>query len=240
MLNFRKYISEEVLPTAMVQDGNFDLRNDSVRANINAILAEISSCSHVTPYVTLRKISKALAYFSVILPKRSFLDGNKGVEVYEMMQFGNKMGMTDQGEFINEVPEKFYLFFQYNQVMGRFMCTAKVVDKEGLDSLLDSAEMMMKECSDDKVTQSQRSAIKEPMHDVESDPKKAGVKAAVKVSMRKSDKKLSADRLEEKAPPGAKYERMVKHIKKGYSKDGLTAKEKSIAYATAWKAKNKE
>ena len=46
--------------------------------------------------------------------------------------------------------------------------------------------------------------------------------------------------LNEKAPPGAKFERMVKHIKKSYSKDGLTAKEKSIAYATAWKAKNRE
>jgi len=44
----------------------------------------------------------------------------------------------------------------------------------------------------------------------------------------------------EKAPPGDKYERMVKHIKKGYSKDGkITDKERSIAYATAWKAKNK-
>jgi hypothetical protein len=44
----------------------------------------------------------------------------------------------------------------------------------------------------------------------------------------------------EKAPPGAKAERMVKHIKKGYAKDGkLTPKEKSIAYATAWKAHNK-
>jgi len=44
----------------------------------------------------------------------------------------------------------------------------------------------------------------------------------------------------EKAPPGAKAERMVKHIKQGYSKDGkLTKKEKGIAYATAWKAHNK-
>ena len=40
----------------------------------------------------------------------------------------------------------------------------------------------------------------------------------------------------EDAPPGAKYERMVKHIKKSYKKDGkLTDEEKSIAYATAWK-----
>ena len=45
----------------------------------------------------------------------------------------------------------------------------------------------------------------------------------------------------ESAPPGDKYERMVKHIKKGYAKDGkLTPKEKSIAYATAWKAKKNE
>jgi len=44
----------------------------------------------------------------------------------------------------------------------------------------------------------------------------------------------------EKAPPTAKGERMVKHIKKGYAKDGkLTDKEKSIAYATAWKSHNK-
>lgn len=44
--------------------------------------------------------------------------------------------------------------------------------------------------------------------------------------------------LDEVAPPGAKAERMVKDIKKGYAKDGkLSDKEKSIAYATAWKAK---
>lgn len=43
----------------------------------------------------------------------------------------------------------------------------------------------------------------------------------------------------EKAPPGAKYERMVNHIKDKYSEDGtLTPQEKAIAYAAAWKAKN--
>jgi len=46
--------------------------------------------------------------------------------------------------------------------------------------------------------------------------------------------------LDEKAPPGAKFERMVKHIKKSYSKGGLTDKEKGIAYATSWKEKNKQ
>ncbi len=53
--------------------------------------------------------------------------------------------------------------------------------------------------------------------------------------------KLPEDQdIEEKAPPGAKAERMVKHIKKGYAKDGkLTDKERGIAYATAWKHHNK-
>ena len=47
--------------------------------------------------------------------------------------------------------------------------------------------------------------------------------------------------LPESAPPGAKAERMVKHIKKGYADDGkVTDKEKGIAYATAWKQHNKE
>ena len=45
----------------------------------------------------------------------------------------------------------------------------------------------------------------------------------------------------ESAPPTAKGERMVKHIKKGYADDGkLTDKEKSIAYATSWKQHNKD
>lgn len=44
----------------------------------------------------------------------------------------------------------------------------------------------------------------------------------------------------EKAPPGAKAERMVKGIKKSLSKDGkLSDKDKAIAYATTWKAHNK-
>jgi hypothetical protein len=48
-------------------------------------------------------------------------------------------------------------------------------------------------------------------------------------------KKEEVEHIEEKAPPGAKYERMVKHIKKNYPKD-----KEGIAYATAWKQKGKE
>ena len=63
-------------------------------------------------------------------------------------------------------------------------------------------------------------------------------KDAFKKSARTA-KKESVE-LDEVAPPGAKAERMVKHIKKSYASDGkLTEKEKAIAYATAWKHANK-
>lgn len=69
---------------------------------------------------------------------------------------------------------------------------------------------------------------------VGSVPKKLPGKASVKHKI----KDEPDEKLDEVAPPGAKAERMVKHIKKGYAKDGkVTPKEKGIAYATAWKAK---
>ena len=91
-------------------------------------------------------------------------------------------------------------------------------------------------------------------HDVDNGPKKSekhlkGKKPDVKLKKGTSvtimpkhpdtpDKALG---VKEEAPPGKKYERMVKHIKKSYAKDGqLTKDEKSIAYATAWKNKNKK
>jgi hypothetical protein len=206
MKSFKSFISEEVLPTANVENGNFDLENDSVRAEVNAILASICSHSHVTPYITLRKVSKALAYFSIILPKRTFLEGDKGVEVYEIKQFGEKVGMTDQGEFVREVPVQYHLFFQYVQVMGRFMVTAKVVDKAELDKMLDTAEMTMKECWD-KVTKSEREAIKEPIH-TDGNNGSPSTKLAMDTSERTKDKKLANGKLEKEWPAVVKEDNL--------------------------------
>ncbi|UYA57676.1 hypothetical protein SCREM1_219 [Synechococcus phage S-CREM1] len=82
-------------------------------------------------------------------------------------------------------------------------------------------------------------------------PKPASKKPAAKPAAKKKsggnlDNLLSqirneeVENIQEKAPPGSKYERMVKNIKAGYKKGGVSDKEKSIAYATAWKAYNKE
>ena len=66
--------------------------------------------------------------------------------------------------------------------------------------------------------------------------RKGGVIINPTVDMRSEE----VEEIEEKAPPGAKYERMVKHIKDKYKKGGLTKQERSIAYATAWKKYNEE
>jgi hypothetical protein len=78
---------------------------------------------------------------------------------------------------------------------------------------------------------------KAPEYDKRHDPF-----GRVKPGAEKSGKDIKGKKhsMDEVAPPGDKAERMVKHIKKAYSKDGkLTPKEKSIAYATAWKAHNR-
>jgi hypothetical protein len=70
----------------------------------------------------------------------------------------------------------------------------------------------------------------------------AGAHKDKKRAEKQGDSKHKKDLIPmEDAPPTAKGERMVKHIKKAYAQDGkLTDKEKSIAYATAWKQHNKD
>ena len=74
--------------------------------------------------------------------------------------------------------------------------------------------------------------------DKKSMKRQKGVNLAIKKLSGSAKVNANEDvQLDEKAPKGAKYERMVKHIKDKYKKDGLTDDEKSIAYATAHKAK---
>ena len=122
MKTFRDYLKEEVTPIA-TSDGSVDIEKDEVRAHLNNILSNMVNKPWVTPYNVLTKVRKALAYFHIHLPKKTYLDGEKGVEVWEIHQFGPKMGMTDQGEFIKEVPCKYYLFFHwYIRFYLLYMC----------------------------------------------------------------------------------------------------------------------
>ena len=193
MKTFRDFIKEDVMPSAQVADGSLDINKPAVRAAINAAIAGVVSQPAVTPYVVYNRLSKLLAQYHIILPKK-FLEGDKGVEVFEVRQYGLKMGMTDQGEFVSEVPTQCYLFLQYGIVSplgityakptvgGMFRVTARLVEKDELDRLLDMAEGMMAEEAECRQNAAKAMAPKEPMHDITSDEKKKGNKEAVKDS----------------------------------------------------------
>lgn len=428
MKTFREHIKEEVKIGALAS-GGIDIEREAIRDEINGILSAIAVRPCVTPYGSLNKIRKALAYFSIFLPKRVYLEGRHGVEVWEINQFGDKMGFTDSGEWIHHVPAKYYLFFHYHRIGSMYYLEAKIVDDKELESRVNAAEKMFAEETDAAARQevAKAGAPKEKAHTALGDcdcsqGDSPSTKDAVKVSMKKkieeemshgarelatyadnhaqlhrsshqpivknlqrkhakgtydhgkaeklwgyhakrasdayhkehghkfsvgerkeaakhmadsarddhgfgtvkegrmpasvikhkqklagmtpeekkkhfagkSEEELKSmarrhgygkdsdeyskhvtkmqedkdpcwkgyemvgmkkkggrqvpncvpvkeeEQIDEKAPPGAKFERMVKHIKKGYSKDGLTKKEKGIAYATAWKAKKRE
>lgn len=219
MKSFRDYLKEDVVPTAIVQDGSIDLEREVVRAQINSSLASVLADPSVTPYNALVRASKVLSYFSIILPKRVYLDGEKGIEAIELRQFGDRMGMTDQGEFIKQVPGKFYLFIQYwrthpnvvpyaatanfiSSTGGMFKVAAKVVDKVELDRLIDMAEVSLAESAESRQAMAKAIAPKEDMHTALGDcdcsqGDSPSTKSAVSTMMRKTDKKLAASELEE-------------------------------------------
>ena len=234
MLRFKNYLSEEVLPTAGVKNGVIDIENTAVRGQINATLANVTAQPAVTPYIVLHRISKALSYFHIIMPKRAYLEGDKGVEVVEVKQFGHRMGMTNDGQFIHDVPSKYFLFISYrlassmgadyaavgnalSSVGGMFKVTAKLVDEAELQSLLSMAEISLAEDCDAEKQQLKAKAMapKEGMHTALGDcdcsqGDSPSTKSAVDTSMRRKDKKLSAAELEEGRMPAS----VIKHKQK--------------------------
>jgi hypothetical protein len=78
-------------------------------------------------------------------------------------------------------------------VGGMFRVTARLVDKEELDKLLDMAEITMAEEAECQQLAAKAHAPKEEMHDVTSDPKKKGNKKAVA----DSEKGLDEEQIDE-------------------------------------------
>lgn len=195
MKTFREHLKEEVKLDSLYT-GGIDISRDIVRDEINAVLSGMVSKPCITPYGTLNKVRKALAYFAIHLPKRVYMQGDHGIEVWEVQQFGDKMGMNDQGEFVKSVPAKYFLFFHYHLVGSMYYVEAKIVDGDELDERLKTVERMVAEDAETMKHIQRAVAPKEPMHDL-NDESTESTKQAIEVSMRRKDKKLSADQLDE-------------------------------------------
>lgn len=132
-----RYIKEDFDPSINVEGGSIDINDDAVEDAINRYISAVTAKACVTPYIALEKIRKILAYYKIFIPQTVFLEGDEGNEVFEISQFGDKMGMTDDGEVKVKNDDGLYLYFEWMMNEdGLFDVFSEIVDEDELDELL--------------------------------------------------------------------------------------------------------
>jgi hypothetical protein len=146
MKKFKEFLSEEMMPFAQTEKGFVGVDNGPVRDNINIHLASVTARPHATPYHALEMVRKVLAPFSIFPPQTNFLDGDSGHEVFPISQFGNKMGMTNDGTVVVKNYDPYYIYFEYQMNdMGSFDIFCEIVEESELQEILDDIESEMED-----------------------------------------------------------------------------------------------
>jgi hypothetical protein len=146
MKKFKDFLSEEMMPFAQTEKGFVGVDNGPVRDNINIHLASVTARPHATPYHALEMVRKVLAPFSIFPPQTNFLDGDSGHEVFPISQFGNKMGMTNDGTVVVKNYDPYYIYFEYQMNdRGSFDIFCEIVEESELQEILDDIESEMED-----------------------------------------------------------------------------------------------
>jgi hypothetical protein len=168
MKSFKQFLNEETMPYASSARGVIDIENSSTRDGLNSQLAGVTAGKFVTPYIALERVSKALANFHIFIPRHSFLEGDSGMFVWPINQFGIKFGQNNDGTFVQdgavlkdtskgihpegednkvvsepnrETDKPFSVFFEYRQSdCGMFTIFCEVVSQDELDEILADLE----------------------------------------------------------------------------------------------------
>jgi hypothetical protein len=149
MKRFKNFISEETMPYAGTSSGTIDIRDSGARDNINRILSGITHGRFVTPYIAFERVSKALANFLIFPPRQGFLEGDSGEVHFEIKQFGEKMGMNDDGTVVTAPELPYYIYFEYRlDDNGMFNIFCEVVDEDDLEEIFDDLEDEMNDEDD--------------------------------------------------------------------------------------------
>jgi len=236
MKTFKRYIKEENAPRFGTSSGITDVNDGAVRDNINTILTMTTARKYITPYLALERVKKALANFHIFLPNYSFLEGDSGMAVFDVKQFGDKMGMTDDGQFIKEVPPIYHVYFEYQlSDCGMFEAFCEVVSKAELDEILEDVEDEMNEAESEELEEEAHTAEpetgerktpgsnQEPFEKA-SAPKPIKKRTDAEMEKKKLDEVVTARKMTPKEKK-ARAEYIVKH------------KEKLAAFDTGIKAK---
>jgi len=146
MKKFKEFLNEEMMPFAQTEKGFVGVDNGPVRDNINIHLASVTARPHATPYHAMEMVRKVLAPFSIFPPQTNFLDGDSGHEVFPISQFGNKMGMTNDGTVVVKNYDPYYIYFEYQMNdRGSFDIFCEIVEESELQEILDDMESEMED-----------------------------------------------------------------------------------------------
>jgi hypothetical protein len=143
-------LKEEVDITPYVERGLVGVNVDAVRDNINTFLNGVLGKCFITPYIALERVRKVLANFHIFLPRTTFLEGDRGVEVFDIKQFGEAMGMRNDGTVVTKMSDPYSLYFEYKMNdKGMFDVFAEIVTKDELDELMDAVNDDMDDDAED-------------------------------------------------------------------------------------------
>jgi len=142
------------------EGGHVDIENDSVRDNINNLLAAVTASPAISPYTALERVRKVLTQFHINLPTHSFMEGNQGSTTFEINQFGSRIGMNDDGEVVTKGASGYNLYFEYAaQLDGKYAVFAEIVNEDELQEILDDVE---EEMNEEEIEEEIEEDVKEP------------------------------------------------------------------------------
>jgi hypothetical protein len=178
MKSFKQYLKEETMPYAATASGSININDPAVLDGLNTLIAGVTNKKFVTPYIAFERVQKALANFLIFPPRPSFLEGNSGSYIQPISQFGDKLGVKDDGNFVKdgevlkdkthgphtpgeetgvisepntEVEKEYTLFFEYRQSdCGMYNIFAEIVNQEDLDDILADLEAELNDESEEE------------------------------------------------------------------------------------------
>lgn len=119
-------VNEDHCHAPTVDHGRIDINDKNVQVRINAALANALFASCITPYVGLERVRKALAPFHIHIPGVNFLEGEDGEHIFEVNQFGPKIGAHENGSIVTKDEIKYEIRFSWCSLGGGCQCTAKI------------------------------------------------------------------------------------------------------------------
>jgi hypothetical protein len=195
-------ISEEITRAANVESGKIDINDSAVRDNINSLIDSVTCQCFITPYIALERVNKVLASYHIYLPKYTFMEGDSGMTTFPAHQFGEKVGMTNDGEVVTKATTLYTIYFEYQMNdYGTYDIFCSIVTEDELEELMDDVSEELEE------------AVTLP----ETGPKphlSASIDAEPSLHMTQNE-------IEDEYIPGEKYKTMIRAIVKRAMQPGI-------------------